>query len=418
MKRFFIMTLIISMFALAGCTTTTDDGNTTPDSENTSQENTNQNDQNTENENKNEENDTPAQPTLTGSTLDSIAIKTLPAKTEYTAGETFDPAGLALTANYIDTYSDQSTKPSAKDLAYADIQNDLTFTGTDFAAAGTTTVTVTYKGKNATFDVTVKEPSAPLTNVTITDIDSYKIPDNFADNGNIHLDLTGEISLLKISDIAKAFPNATITADGKVSYTIKGGTERDEDPTHAAESYNTLDDNEFKDLTAFAIDGKISIDETTDIYTLEVGEPTKIRTITVGDNTTLNITGKYLDIGRNRFKRDFSSDAIINLPNDIEITTYNSEVMDATRTYITSDIAKTQFDALGLTTPNFDLAISDENLYNFAHDILDRYDSFDKTKHKLKSSSYFNGNLNNSTNVLYTGDALVSEEDRPTLKFS
>ena len=49
MKRFFIMTLIISMFALAGCTTTTDDANTTPDSENTSQENTNQNDQNTEN---------------------------------------------------------------------------------------------------------------------------------------------------------------------------------------------------------------------------------------------------------------------------------------------------------------------------------------------------------------------------------
>ena len=70
MKRFFIMTLIISMFALAGCTTTTDDGTTTADSENTSQENTNQNDQNTENENKNEENDTPAQPTLTGSTVD------------------------------------------------------------------------------------------------------------------------------------------------------------------------------------------------------------------------------------------------------------------------------------------------------------------------------------------------------------
>ena len=222
MKRFFIMTLIISMFALAGCTTTTDDGNTTPDSENTSQENTNQNDQNTENENKNEENDTPAQPTLTGSTLDSITIKTPPAKTEYTAGETFDPAGLALTANYTDTYSDQSTKPSAKDLAYVDIQNDLTFTGTDFAAAGTKTVTVTYKGKNATFDVTVKEPPAPLTSVTITDIDKYKeqIPENFSPTGNILLDLTGEVSLLKVSNMASDYPSANILDNEKIVYTL------------------------------------------------------------------------------------------------------------------------------------------------------------------------------------------------------
>ena len=338
----------------------------------------------------------------------------MPAKTEYTAGETFDPAGLTLTANYTDTYSDQSTKSSAKDLAYADIQNDLTFTGTDFAEAGTATVTVTYKGKNATFDVTVKEPPAPLTSVTITDIDSYKIPDNFADNGNIHLDLTGEISLLKISDIAKAFPNATITADDKISYTINGGTERDEVPSHIF-TYQTLIDNEFKDLTAFKIDGKISIVDSTDDNTHEVGEPTKIRTITVGDNTTLNITGKFLDIGRNRFVRN-SDSAIINVSDDIEITTDNSEVMAATRTYITSDIANTQFDALGLTTPNFDLAISDKNLYNFAHDILDRYDGFDDEKHKLKvrNVSFIDGSILGKS--LYEENELQS--DVPSVKFS
>ena len=221
MKRFFIMTLIISMFALAGCTTTTDYGNTNPDSENTSQENTNQNDQNTENENKNEENDTPAQPTLTGSTLDSITIKTPPAKTTYTAGETFDPTGLVLQATYTDTYSDQSTKPSAKDLAYADIQNDLTFTGTDFAAAGTKTVTVTYKGKNATFDVTVAE-KVVITDVTVTDIDKYKeqIPENFLPTGNILLDLTGNVSLLKVSNMASDYPSANILDNEKIVYTL------------------------------------------------------------------------------------------------------------------------------------------------------------------------------------------------------
>ena len=222
MKRFFIMTLIISMFALAGCTTTTDDGTTTADNENTSQENTNQNDQNTENENKNEENDTPAQPTLTGSTLDSIAIKTLPAKTEYTAGETFTPAGLTLTANYTDTYSDQSTKTSAKDLAYADIQNDLTFAGTDFAAAGTATVTVTYKGKNATFDVTVKE--APEQNIDIDYADDIDIS-GYGENINLTINVkTENIDLAKLSAL-KTTSNAktlTFSIPEETKVTLKG----------------------------------------------------------------------------------------------------------------------------------------------------------------------------------------------------
>lgn len=222
MKRFFIMTLIISMFALAGCTTTTDDGNTTPDSENTSQENINQNDQNTENENKNEENDTPAQPTLTGSTLDSITIKTPPAKTEYTAGETFDPAGLTLTANYTDTYSDQSTKSSAKDLAYADIQNDLTFAGTDFAAAGTATVTVIYKGKNATFDVTIKE--APEQNIDIDYADDIDIS-GYGENINLTINVkTENIDLAKLSAL-KTTSNAktlTFSIPEETKVTLKG----------------------------------------------------------------------------------------------------------------------------------------------------------------------------------------------------
>ena len=210
------------MFALAGCTTTTDDGTTTADNENTSQENTNQNDQNTENENKNEENDTPAQPTLTDSTLDSIAIKTPPAKTEYTAGETFDPAGLTLTANYTDTYSDQSTKTSAKDLAYADIQNDLTFAGTDFAAAGTATVTVTYKGKNATFDVTVKE--APEQNIDIDYADDIDIS-GYGENINLTINVkTENIDLAKLSAL-KTTSNAktlTFSIPEETKVTLKG----------------------------------------------------------------------------------------------------------------------------------------------------------------------------------------------------
>ena len=415
MKRFLIL-LTLSMFTLINCT------NTQQEYENIF----NNNENNTTQDKTEEEEEIQKEITLTSSKLTNVTIKTPPAKTEYTAGETFDPAGLYLQATYTDTYSDGTQK---ENIEFIDCETEaVTFTSTDFAEAGTATVTVTYKGKNVTFSVKVTEkPAFPTIgnykitgeDIIISDFSDITVSGNSDAEFNISFLATKQtlLSLPEISNIAKAFPNATITADDKISYTINGGTKRDGkfSPTWMPMS-DILIDSEFPDLTAFAIDGKILIDETTDIYTLEMDEPTKIRTITVGGNTTLNITGKYLDIGRNRF--EVTNNAVVNLSDDIEITTYNSEVMDATRTYITSDIAKEQFDALGLTTPNFDLAISDENLYNFAHDILDRYDGFDKTKHKLESSSYFNGNLNNSTNVLYTGDTLVSEEDRPTLKFS
>ena len=67
-----------------------------------------------------------------------------------------------------------------------------------------------------------------------------------------------------------------------------------------------------------------------------------------------------------------------------------------------------------LTTPNFDLAISDKNLYNFAHDILDRYDSFDDEKHKLETSTeYIDGTVAGN---LYDGDTL--RDEAPSVKFS
>lgn len=410
MKRLLIL-LTLLMFTLPNCTNTSEDSeNIFNNNENTTQDKT-------------EEEEEQKEITLTSSKLTNITIKTPPVKTEYTAGETFDPAGLYLQATYTDTYSDGTQK---ENIGFIDCETEaVTFTGTDFAEAGTKTVTVTYKGKNATFSVKVTEkPAFPTIgnykitgeDIIISDFSDITVSGSSDAEFNISFLATKQtqLSLLEISNIAKAFPNATITADDKVSYTINGGTKRDGkfSPTWMSMS-DILIDSEFPDLTTFAIDGKILIDETTDIYTLERDEPTKIRTITVGDNTTLNITGKFLDIGRNRFKRDLSSNAIINLPDDIEITTYNSEVMDATRTYITSDIAKTQFDALGLTTPNFDLAISDENLYNFAHDILDRYDSFDDEKHKLKTIGIIDGTVAGN---LYEKDTL--RDKAPSVKFS
>ena len=211
------------------------------------------------------------------------------------------------------------------------------------------------------------------------------------------------VNLVDISKLATNFPNAKITASNNIEYAINGGTERNEDKVSL--DWHTIKD-EFKDLIQFEIDGKIkivkSIDDSTD-------DSTEIKIITVGNGTKLNITGKYLDIGLNRFVNNADNDGIT-LPLDVEITTdYRS---------ITSDIAIDQYKQLGLTTPKFDLTISDYNAYNFAKNILENYsydqlnsvDSDNVKEHKLDINDYVDGEK-----ALYTGDTLNA--DVPSLKY-
>ena len=75
-------------------------------------------------------------------TLSSIAVSG-DYKTDYTVGDTFNPAGLVVTA----TYSDGTTANVAL--------SDVTISGFSTETAGTVTVTVSYNGKTATFTVTV-----------------------------------------------------------------------------------------------------------------------------------------------------------------------------------------------------------------------------------------------------------------------
>lgn len=80
----------------------------------------------------------------------SIAIKTPPTDATYTAGETLDLTGLVIEATMsddskVEVTSGYSTEPAA---------------GTALAVSDTT-VTVTYNGKTATFDITVTEAEPP-----------------------------------------------------------------------------------------------------------------------------------------------------------------------------------------------------------------------------------------------------------------
>jgi len=86
-------------------------------------------------------------------TLTSIEVTTQPTKKTYNVGDTFDPAGMVVTA----TYSDNSKTPVANTA--------LTITA-DFGSAGAKTVTITYEGKTTT--VTGITVNAVIPVITIT----------------------------------------------------------------------------------------------------------------------------------------------------------------------------------------------------------------------------------------------------------
>lgn len=87
----------------------------------------------------------------TTKTLSSIAVRNAPAKTTYTEGENFDPAGLVITATYSDS--------DPEDIAYSGNESDFSFSPTLTTALTTsnTSVTITYGGKSTAQSITVNE---------------------------------------------------------------------------------------------------------------------------------------------------------------------------------------------------------------------------------------------------------------------
>lgn len=89
--------------------------------------------------------------------ISSIVVKTLPAKTSYTVGDTLDTTGLVLTA----IRSDGTT---------TNVTSGFTCTPTVLNAVGTQAITVTYNSKTTSFNVTVAAKST----TTYTDVASTK----------------------------------------------------------------------------------------------------------------------------------------------------------------------------------------------------------------------------------------------------
>lgn len=94
--------------------------------------------------------------------LSSIAVTTAPSKTSYVDGESFDPAGMVVTASY----SDGST---------ADVTGQCTFSPSVIVAS-TTSVTVSYEGKTTTVAVNILDWSAADLAVLETAAHGEKFP--------------------------------------------------------------------------------------------------------------------------------------------------------------------------------------------------------------------------------------------------
>lgn len=84
--------------------------------------------------------------------LESISITTPPTKTIYTAGQTFDPAGMVVTGHFVDADDATNTKDEAV--------TGYTITPDGALATTDTQVTITYQGKTATQNITVNEAAA------------------------------------------------------------------------------------------------------------------------------------------------------------------------------------------------------------------------------------------------------------------
>ena len=124
----------------------------------------------------------------------SISIKKAPNKTEYFVGDSYDGTGLVVNV----VYNNGTNK---------DITTGFTTSGFSSASAGKNTVTVSYEGFTAAFDVTIKA-------VELTGIEIAKQPNKTTFNTGDELDTTGLVLTLK-------YNNGTTGTTDK-GYTVSG----------------------------------------------------------------------------------------------------------------------------------------------------------------------------------------------------
>ena len=150
--------------------------------------------------------------------LEKIEITTNPNKTAYEEGEKFDKTGMVVTAIYSD-----SSKETVTDYAY---------TPTGSLTKNDTKITITYKDKNATVTITVKEKTPPVVEKTLERIEVTTNPNKTAYEEGEKFDKTGMVVTAVYSDNSKETvtdyaytPTGSLTKnDTKITITYKDKT--------------------------------------------------------------------------------------------------------------------------------------------------------------------------------------------------
>ena len=147
--------------------------------------------------------------------LVSIAV-TPPTRTTYAVGDTFDPAGMTVTA----TYADGST---------ADVTAQATVTGTDFSTPGTKALTVTFEDQTATVVVTVDGTTTPevpgtpemtLSATSVTAGDDVTVTVTGLELPEVEIGIESEYQRLAGVTVTDGTASATVT----IPATLEAGT--------------------------------------------------------------------------------------------------------------------------------------------------------------------------------------------------
>ena len=113
--------------------------------------------------------------------IDELTVTKQPTQTEYFVGDTFEIAGLTLTATYNNNDTNTIAIESSED---AETKGVIWSANGDFSTAGDKTITVSYQGKSQTFTVTVKEPE--VMSITVsgwTDDKTFVVGQSFDPTG-------------------------------------------------------------------------------------------------------------------------------------------------------------------------------------------------------------------------------------------
>jgi hypothetical protein len=146
-----------------------------------------------------------------GASLTSITVTANPVKTAYSVNEAFNPTGLEVTAHYLNGSSGLIT--------------EYTLSTPDMSGAGTKTITVTFEGKTANFNITVA--AVTLTSITVTANPvktTYHVNDVFDPTGLVITAHYSNGSSEVITDYTLSTPDMASAGTKTITVTFEGKT--------------------------------------------------------------------------------------------------------------------------------------------------------------------------------------------------